>query len=96
MHSSIKYSSLVFKWNADFHVFNINKPVLRSASPFSVVGSVVRFSSFVDDEGLPLSVAVGSVVGSTSSVYNIEVTKPLSFCLACAYFVKAWLSSCAS
>lgn len=71
-------------------MFSINKPVLRSASPSSVVGSVVRFSSFVDDEGLPLSVAVGSVVGS--SVYNIEETKPLSFCLACAYLVKA--SSC--
>ena len=69
-------------------MFSINKPVLRSASPSSVLGSVVRFSSFVDAEGL--SVAVGSVVGS--SVYDIEVTKPLSFRLACAYLVKA--SSC--
>ena len=73
-------------------MFSINIPVLRSPSPSSVVGSVVRFSSFVDDEGLSLSVAVGSAVGSTSSVYNIEVAKPLSFCLACAFLVK--VSSC--
>ena len=58
-------------------MLSINKPVLRSASPpSSVVGSMVRFSSLVDAEGSPLSVAVGSVVDS--SVYNMELTKPLA------------------
>ena len=54
-------------------MFSINKPVLGSASPSSVVGTVIRFSSFVDAEGLPLSVAVDSVVGS--SVYTMNSVK---------------------
>ena len=64
-------------------MFSINKPIFRSASPPSVVGSLG------EAEGRPpLSVATDAVVGS--SVYDMEVTnyKSLSFSLACVYIFK--------